>query len=77
MEFLTAKLTGKTQHPHGHTGRRGYMSNKYVKISPSGELMGESSLVPPDYWEKYEEEEEEELLLQQWQQSENDKETGS
>ena len=51
------------------------MSNKYVKISPSGELMGEPSLVPPDYWEKYEEEEE--LLLQQWQQSENDKETGS
>ena len=53
------------------------MSNKYVKISPSGELMGEPSLVPPDYWEKYEEEEEELELLQWWQQSENDKETGS
>ena len=50
------------------------MSNKYVKISPSGELMGEPSLVHPDfYWE----EDEEELLLQQWQQSENDEETKS
>ena len=52
------------------------MQNKCVKISPGGELMGEPSLVPPDYWEKYEEEEEE-LELQWWQQSENDEETKS
>ena len=49
------------------------MSNKYVKISPSGELMGEPSLVPPDYWEKYEEEEE--LKLQWWEQAESDEES--
>ena len=26
------------------------MQNKYVRISPGGELMGEPSLVPPEYW---------------------------
>jgi len=47
--------------------------SKRVKISPSGELMGEPPLVPPDYWEKYEEEEE--LELQWWQQAESDEES--
>ena len=45
---------------------------KTVKISPGGHLMGEPSLVPPDFYEPLEEEikefesMEEEELLKQW-----------
>ena len=50
--------------------------SKRVKVSPSGELMGEPPLVQPDYWEKYRNwSYEEELLLQQWLQAESDEES--
>ena len=55
------------------------MMGKHVKVSPSGELMGEPSLVPPEYWatpkknmlteeerERLHNELEEEELLNQW-----------
>ena len=63
------------------------MSNKYVKISPSGELMGEPSPVPPEYWATPKENilteeererlnnemmEEEMLLQDEWQQADED-----
>ena len=63
------------------------MSNKRVKVSPSGELMGEPSPVPHEYWATpkenilteeererlHNEMMEEELLLQdEWQQADED-----
>ena len=49
------------------------MGTLVVKISPGGHLMGEPSLVPPDFYEPLEEEikefesMEEEELLKQWE----------
>ena len=44
-----------------------FTSMKTVKISPGGHLMGEPSLVPPDFYDPPEEEEmEEEELINQW-----------
>ena len=40
---------------------------KTIKVSPGGHLMGEPSLVPPDFYDPPEEEEmEEEELINQW-----------